>query len=99
MAESFSRNADETEWTVKLRPNIKFGNGDPLTADAVKFSFERMAKARVSSAALAATVQSMTIPDPLTIVFKLTSPFGQFPVRPGRGHRGGRQPERRAIAR
>lgn len=79
VAQSFSANADKSEWTVKLRPNVKFGNGDALTADAVKFSFERMAKATVSSAGLAAEVTSMTIPDPLTIVFKLKGPFGEFP--------------------
>jgi len=79
VAESFSSNEDRTEWTVKLRPGITFGNGDPLTADAVKFSFERMATARVSSSALAATVETMTVVDPLTIVFRLKAPFGQFP--------------------
>ena len=26
-AESFTANADSTEWTFKLRPNIKFGDG------------------------------------------------------------------------
>jgi peptide/nickel transport system substrate-binding protein len=79
VAESVTANADLTQWTVKLRPNVKFGNGDPLTTDAVKFSFERMQKARVSSAGLAAEVASMTIVDPLTMTFALKSPFGQFP--------------------
>ena len=28
LAESIDHNADYTQWTVKLRPNIKFSNGD-----------------------------------------------------------------------
>ncbi|MGE0878424.1 MAG: ABC transporter substrate-binding protein [Acidimicrobiia bacterium] len=79
VAQSFSSNTDRSEWTIKLRPNVKFGNGDPLTADAVKFSFERMAKAAVSSAGLAAEVATIETPDPLTVVFKLKGPFGEFP--------------------
>ena len=41
LAESLTPNADYTVWTLKLRPNIKFGNGDPLTATATMKSFQR----------------------------------------------------------
>lgn len=79
VAQSFSSNADKTVWTVKLREGVKFGNGDALTSAAVKFSVERMAKATVSSAALAAEVASIETPDPLTVIFRLKGPFGEFP--------------------
>src|SRR5262245_31411675 len=36
LAESFSSNADATEWTFKLRPGIKFSDGTDLTAQVVK---------------------------------------------------------------
>lgn len=37
LAETYEANADLTEWTVKLRPNVKFSDGTPLTArDVVK---------------------------------------------------------------
>lgn len=42
LAESFEVSADGTVWTFNLRPNAVFHNGDPVTADAVKFSFERV---------------------------------------------------------
>ena len=35
LAESYSSNKDLTEWTVKLKPNIKFSDGTPLTAKDV----------------------------------------------------------------
>ena len=31
----------DRRWEMKLRPNVRFHNGDPLTADDVKFSIER----------------------------------------------------------
>ena len=32
LAESYTSNTDLTEWTVKLRPNVKFSDNTPLTA-------------------------------------------------------------------
>ncbi|MGE0878425.1 MAG: ABC transporter substrate-binding protein [Acidimicrobiia bacterium] len=78
VAQSLTPNADFTEWTLKLKPNIKFGNGDPLTTEAVKFSIERMAKATVAASGLAQEVQTMTIVDPLTMTLKLRQAYGAF---------------------
>ena len=78
VAQSLTPNADLTEWTLKLRSGVLFGNGDALTADAVKFSVERMQKSRVSSSALANQIASVQVVDPLTVQFKLTGPMGRF---------------------
>ena len=40
-AESLTPNADLTEWTMKLRANIKFNDGTPYDAAAVKWVLER----------------------------------------------------------
>lgn len=38
-----------TTWTILLRAGLKFSNGEPLDADAVKFSIERMQSADLKS--------------------------------------------------
>jgi peptide/nickel transport system substrate-binding protein len=35
LAQSITHSADYRTWTIKLRPNVTFSNGDPLTADDV----------------------------------------------------------------
>jgi peptide/nickel transport system substrate-binding protein len=41
IAESVTPNAGFTEWTIKLRPNVKFSDGTKLDADAVMFGLNR----------------------------------------------------------
>lgn len=43
LAESFE-NVDELTWSFKLKEGVTFHNGDPLTAEDVKFTLERVAK-------------------------------------------------------
>ena len=41
LAESFEPNSDATEWTFKLRKDVNFHDGTPLTADDVLWSMSR----------------------------------------------------------
>src|SRR6188472_4723498 len=41
LAESWSESEDGLVYEFKLRPNLKFHNGDPVTTEDVKFSFDR----------------------------------------------------------
>ena len=41
LAESFTGNADSTEWTLKLHAGIKFTDGTDFNAEAVRFSLQR----------------------------------------------------------
>ena len=41
MLESFTANADSTEWTLKIRSGIKFTDGTDFNAEAVRFGLNR----------------------------------------------------------
>ncbi len=42
LAESWENNADFTEFTFKLKPGLTFASGNPITAEDVVFSWNRM---------------------------------------------------------
>jgi peptide/nickel transport system substrate-binding protein len=62
-----------TEYTVKLKPGLKFANGHDLTSSDVKFSFDRMVKINDPNgpASLLGNLASVAAPDPTTVVFTL----------------------------
>ncbi len=82
VAQSLTSNADATEWTLTLRPNVKFGTGNPLTADAVVASIKRHQSDanRTGSKFIALEVSEVTAKDPSTVVFKLRRPWSGFPA-------------------
>src|SRR5436190_16049140 len=41
LAESWEESEDGLSYQFKLRPGLQFHNGDPVTTDDIKFSFER----------------------------------------------------------
>ena len=73
----------ERRWELKLRPNVRFHNGDPLTSDDVKFSIERTydPSAKTSVATVFSTVERIETPDPLTVVFVTRQPDALLPAR------------------
>jgi len=62
-----------TEFTVKLRSGLKFANGHDLTAEDVKFSFDRQLSINDPNgpASLLTNLDSTEVVDDLTVVFKL----------------------------
>jgi peptide/nickel transport system substrate-binding protein len=80
LAESYDVSADGLEYTFKLRQGVTFHNGDPLTADDVKFSFDRL-RAKDSGYSYGSqveTIASVDVVDPHTARFKLTKRTGPF---------------------
>jgi peptide/nickel transport system substrate-binding protein len=62
--------------TIKLRPNVKFHDGEKLDADAAKYSLERhMTMAGSFRKPELAVVDRVEVVDPLTIKLELKTPF------------------------
>src|SRR4029077_19674746 len=77
LAESWSSSDDGLVWTFKLR-DAKFSNGDPVTAEDVKFSLDRFANPDINAsyAGVAASIESVDIVDPKTVKITLKHPDG-----------------------
>src|SRR6266581_705313 len=78
LAESWKESPDGLVYEFKLREGLKFHNGDPFTADDVKFSFLRYRGA--SAKLLHDRVKSVDILDPHRIRFVLHAPWPDFLV-------------------
>ncbi len=50
LAQSYSSNANCTEWTFNLKPNQKFSNGEPVDAESIKRGMTRAALGTAASA-------------------------------------------------
>lgn len=76
LALSYTMGDDGKEVVIKLRPNVKFNDGEPFDAEAAKFSLERHLTLPTSfrKPELAA-LNRVEIVDPLTIKLVLKVPF------------------------
>ena len=75
-AKSYEVSQDGKTWTFHLNNNFKFSNGEPVTAEDVKFTYETMKKDGTNWDL--SFLQSIDIPDPLTLVFHLSEPRSTF---------------------
>src|SRR2546425_5597666 len=76
LAESWSVSADGLIYDFVLRQGVRFHNGDLLTADDVKFSFERYRG--VSAKVLKDRVRQIQVVDPHRVRFQLKEPWPDF---------------------
>jgi peptide/nickel transport system substrate-binding protein len=76
LALSHETSADGKEMTIKLRPGVKFHDGEPFDAEAAKFSLDRHLTFPTSfRKPELATVDHVDVVDPLTIKLVLKTPF------------------------
>ena len=73
MPKSWTESEDQRVYEFTLRKGIKFHNGDPFTAEDVKFSFER-----AKGGAAQGKVKEVVIVDPHTVRFVLHEPWPDF---------------------
>ena len=93
-AESLTSSADFTEWTIKVKPGIKFTDGTAYDAAAVAFGLNRHRSGTVgappcaevvacprnstSSSVYMALVKDVQVIDALTVKVSLTQPWSAF---------------------
>src|SRR3712207_5660890 len=76
LALSHETSADGKSVTIKLRPNVKFHDGEPFDAEAAKYSLDRHRTMQGSfRRPELAEVDSVEVADPLTIKLILKKPF------------------------
>src|SRR2546425_8031389 len=76
LAESWTVTKDGLTYEFVLRKGVKFHNGDPVTADDVKFSFDRYHGA--AAKLLKERVKEVQIVDPARVRFVLKAPWPDF---------------------
>lgn len=74
---------EPTKWQFKLRQGVKFQNGEPFDANAVKFTVERFLDPNVKSPMLAnvKTITNVEVVDPYTVNLVTKGPDPILPVR------------------
>jgi len=92
LAESYTISDDRLEYTFKLKRDVRFHDGAPMTARDVEFTFKRIKDPTVDAANLRnyyRDIESIDVIDDYTVKFKCTKPYwlalefaGGYPVMP-----------------
>lgn len=77
LATDYQVSEDGLTWTFTIREDVKFSDGEPLTAADVAFTFDT-ALASANSEADLSMLESVEAPDDKTVVFHLTKPYNAF---------------------
>lgn len=82
LATGYEMSEDGKAYTFTLREGVKFHDGSDLTAEDVKFTFDRIRAedSGYSYKSQLETIDSIEVLDPLTVRFNLTEPTGPFLV-------------------
>lgn len=78
LALSWESSPDGRVWTFRLRPNVRFQDGTPFNAAAVKYNIERIIDPRTASKQLASEIGPVTaveVVDDLTVRFRYDTPW------------------------
>ncbi len=82
LALSWTHSDDFKTWTFKLRPSVKFQDGTPFNAEAVKANFDRQKDPanKCRCAFYIAFIHDVQAPDELTVVYNLNDPSVNLPA-------------------
>ena len=76
LAESWSASSDGMAYEFTLRPGLRFHNNEPVTAEDVRFSFERYRG--VAHTTMKDRVAAVEVIDPRTVRFRMKAPWPDF---------------------
>ncbi|MGZ8743933.1 MAG: ABC transporter substrate-binding protein [Nocardioides sp.] len=85
LATSWEASDDGLTWTFDIRDDVTFSDGEPLTADDIAFTFNRVLDGGPEAATWGAylgQVTSVTAPDETTLVLELEKPNSSMPLLP-----------------
>lgn len=85
LAESWSA-VDDTTWEFKLRQGVRFTNGEPFDAAAVKFTLDRILDpaAKAPTISYIRTIAGVDVADEHTVRIRTTAPDPLLPTRMSR---------------
>ena len=75
LALSHTLSEDKLTWTFKLRENVKFSNGAPMTSADVKFSIDKAKDTKGGWEFLDVAIKDVSAPDPATVVISTKYPW------------------------
>jgi peptide/nickel transport system substrate-binding protein len=80
LAESWEGSDDGKTWTYKLRPDMKWSDGEPLTSEDVVYTVNRAKKdGWINHSSVVANLTA-SAPDPTTVVIKSSVPDPKLPT-------------------
>ena len=78
LAESWEVSPDGLTYTFKIRDGVKFHDGTPVNAEAVKFSFDRLLSVGMGAVGNFTSIDKIEVADEMTVKFILKDPFSSF---------------------
>jgi peptide/nickel transport system substrate-binding protein len=85
LATEWETSEDGLTWTYTLRDDVTFSDGEPLTAEDVAYTYDRILDGgpeRATWGSYLATVDSVEAPDDTTVVLNLKKPSSVLPLLP-----------------
>jgi peptide/nickel transport system substrate-binding protein len=80
LAESWTPSKDKLTWTYKLRPNLKWSDGKPLTSEDIAWNVNTSRKEEWLNHSAVTANLTATAPDPQTVVIKSSVPDPKLPT-------------------
>lgn len=79
LAKAVDHDPTYTTWTITLRPGIKFHDGTPLDANAVRLNIDKWRQGTLLNFVFQ-NVADVSVQDPMTVLVRMKTPWVAFPA-------------------